>query len=138
MQDLSFVEITKRINAFSLPDFDLVVGVDNGGLIPASLIAFKLKTELDTIKINFRDESNKPIYDQPKIFSEIKKIINKKILIVDDVSVTGKTLEKAKQLFSGNDVKTLTLKGKADYVIFPEITECVKWPWKTRIDQSKL
>lgn len=135
MQDLSFREIANRINKYTLPHFDLVVGIGNGGLVPASLLAFKLKTELEFIKINFRDETNTPIYSQPQILSNIKDIKNKKILIVDDVSVTGKTMEKAKQLLSENDVKTLTLKGKADYVIFPEITECVKWPWKIQTDE---
>ena len=138
MQDLSFGEITKRINTFSLPHFDLVVGIGDGGLVPASLLAFKLETELEIIKINFRDESNSPRYDLPKVLAGIKEIKNKKILIVDDVSVTGKTLEKAKELLSENDVKTLTLKGKADYVIFPEISDCVKWPWKIQADKSEL
>jgi hypoxanthine phosphoribosyltransferase len=137
MQDLSFREITKRINAFTLPSFDLVIGIGDGGLVPASLLAFKLGTELNIIRINFRDETNTPLYDQPLILSDIKEIKNKKILIVDDVSVTGKTLEKAKQLLPENEVKTLTLKGEADYVIFPEIKECVKWPWKIYTDKSK-
>jgi hypoxanthine phosphoribosyltransferase len=59
-------------------------------------------------------------------------------LVVDDVSVSGKTLEKARQLLAGNEVKTLTLKGNADYVIFPEIRDCVKWPWKIYTDKAKI
>jgi hypoxanthine phosphoribosyltransferase len=53
-----------------------------------------------------------------------------KVLLVDDVSVTGKTLDFAKQLLHLNDIKTFVLKGKnADIVLFPEIKECVNWPW---------
>lgn len=132
MQDLSFGEIAKRIRTFSLPRFDLVIGIADGGLVPAGLIAYKLEADLNIIKISFRDESNNPLYDQPVILSGVKKIKNKKVLIVDDVSVTGKTLEKARQLYPGNEIKTLALKGKADYVLFPEISDCINWPWKSR------
>jgi hypoxanthine phosphoribosyltransferase len=134
MQDLSFDEIAKRITSYTLPHFDLVIGIAEGGLVPASLIAYKLKTNLHVMKISFRDETNTPLYDDPIILSDLVEMKNKNILIVDDVSVSGKTLEKARQLLSGNDVKTLTLKGKADYVIFPEISECVRWPWKIYSD----
>jgi hypoxanthine phosphoribosyltransferase len=135
MLDLSFDEIAKRIDAFNLPHFDLVIGIAEGGFVPASLIAYKLKTNLTVIKINFRDETNRPLYDEPIILSDEIVIKNKNILIVDDVSVSGKTLEKARQLLSENNVKTLTLKGKADYVIFPELRDCVKWPWKIYSDK---
>lgn len=130
MQDISFTEIAGRISDLKLPHFDLVVGIAEGGLVPSGMIAYKLGIELNVIRISFRDAANTPLYDHPRLFSETKKIKNKKILIVDDVSVTGKTLEKAKEVLAGNDVKTLTLKGKADYVLFPEISDCVKWPWK--------
>ncbi|HSD63371.1 MAG TPA: phosphoribosyltransferase [Ignavibacteriaceae bacterium] len=130
MQDLSFDEIAKRIKAFNLPHFDLVIGIAEGGKVPAGIIAYKLDADLNIIKISFRDESNTPLYDQPIILSDVMEIKNKKILIVDDVSVTGKTLEKARRLFPGNEVKTLALKGTADYVVFPEIKDCVNWPWR--------
>jgi len=48
---------------------------------------------------------------------------------VDDVSVTGKTLEKAKEVLGENKILTLVLKGRADLVLFPELEHCVKWPW---------
>lgn len=132
MVDLTFKQISGRINNAALPDFDLVVGIAEGGIVPASLIAYKLGVELTVIKINYRDIENRPIYEQPVIISTIENKIphDKKILIVDDVSVSGKTLETAIQFFRGNSVRTLTLKGKADYVLFPEISECVDWPWK--------
>jgi len=129
MRDLSFKEISDRISKLNLPHFDLVVGIAEGGIVPASLMAYKLGIDLSIIKINYRDIQNKPIYNEPVIFFH-EKIINKKILIVDDVSVSGKTLETAIHIFPDNSITTLTLKGKADYVLFPEITECVNWPWK--------
>jgi hypoxanthine phosphoribosyltransferase len=50
--------------------------------------------------------------------------------LVDDVSVTGSTMRKALDQLKGLNVKTLAMKGKADFVLFPEISDCVKWPWK--------
>ena len=131
MRDLSFKDISKRIDKLILPYVDLVVGVAEGGTVPASLIAHKLGVELKIIKINYRDDQNKPIYDEPVILSQ-EDIINKKVLLVDDVSVSGKTMETAIKILQGNLITTLTLKGKADYVLFPEIDECVNWPWKLR------
>jgi hypoxanthine phosphoribosyltransferase len=51
-------------------------------------------------------------------------------LLVDDVSVTGKTLEEARSLFKGNHITTFVFKGKADFVLLPDIKDCVDWPWK--------
>jgi len=129
MRDLSFKEISKRIGDLNLPYFDLVIGIADGGTVPASLVAYRLGIELKLIKINYRDVQNNPIYDEPVILSQ-KNITDKKVLLVDDVSVSGKTLEAAIKILHGNSITTLTLKGKADYVLFPEISECVNWPWK--------
>ena len=129
MRDLSFKEISKRIGDLNLPYFDLVIGIADGGTVPASLVAYQLGIELKLIKLNYRDVQNNPIYDEPIILSQ-ENITNKKVLLVDDVSVSGKTLEAAIKILQGNSITTLTLKGKADYVLFPEISECVNWPWK--------
>jgi hypoxanthine phosphoribosyltransferase len=53
-----------------------------------------------------------------------------RVLLVDEVSVTGKTMEFAKTFLTEHEVITFALKGKADYVLFPEIASCVNWPWK--------
>lgn len=138
MQTITFVQIIERIRQFHLPHFDMVIGIANGGLVPASLVAFKLGVELSTVRINFRDEKNIPVQDAPIVLSYAEKISNKKLLIIDDVSVTGKTLEKAKEIFIGNDIRTLVFKGKADYVLFPELSECVNWPWKNHEGRNEL
>ena len=138
MQDISFREIADRMFHYNLPRFDLVVGIAEGGLIPAGIIAYKLGVELKVMRISFRDITNVPLYNQPKILSGIEDVKGKKVLLVDDVSVSGKTLEKAKEALSGNEVKTLTLKGKADFVLFPEISDCVRWPWKIYSGNSEI
>lgn len=133
MVPLSFIEIAKRLKAAPLPETDLVIGIGTGGIVPASLAAFQLNAELRIITLNYRDEKNTPRYEEPVVLNmpsnlELK---GKKILLVDDVSVSGKTLNAALELLKGFQVTTLTMKGKAaDIILFPEVKDCVKWPWK--------
>ncbi|HSR19033.1 MAG TPA: phosphoribosyltransferase [Ignavibacteriaceae bacterium] len=131
MESLSFKTICQRLESLNLPKFDLIVGIAEGGIVPASLAAYKAGCDIEIIKINYRDINNSPSFDKPKLLSKISEFHQKKnILIVDDVSVSGKTLDFAKSFFRGNEIKTLVFKGKGDFVLFPEIKECVNWPWK--------
>ncbi|QGY43698.1 phosphoribosyltransferase [Maribellus comscasis] len=131
MVPLSFIEISERLKNMDLPEVDLVIGIGSGGIVPASLVAFHLKTELQVVVLNYRDENNNPRYDKPVILKKPEmELEGKKILLVDDVSVSGKTMNAALEQLKGLDVKTLAMKGKADYILFPEIKDCVKWPWK--------
>lgn len=132
MVPVSFSEITARLRSMSLPKADLVIGIGTGGIVPASLVAFHLGCELQIITLNYRDENNTPRYENPVVVNmpEMPSLIGKRILLVDDVSVSGKTLTEALQHFQGLQIETLTMKGKADYVLFPEIKDCVRWPWK--------
>ena len=124
-------EIAERIKKTQFPEVDLVVGIASGGVVPASLVAFHLNKPLEVMKINYRDEDNKPRYDVPKLLTDIDEpVTGKRILLVDDVSVTGKTLKTAKDLFAGCEVTTFALKGQADISVFPEISACVDWPWR--------
>lgn len=131
MIKITFPEIKNALDNFPLPMVDIVIGIAEGGLVPASLTANKLGCDLAAIKINYRDINNKPLFDKPEIIKPLEEIIKgKSILLVDDVSVTGKTIEEARGLFKGNKITTFVFKGKADYVLLPEIKECVNWPWK--------
>ncbi|NCB08538.1 MAG: phosphoribosyltransferase [Bacteroidia bacterium] len=131
MVPLSFREISERLKKTELPEIDLVIGIGSGGIVPAGFVAFHLNAELQVITLNYRDEQNNPRYDEPKILQKPEwQLEGKRILLVDDVSVSGKTMNTALELLKGYNVKTLAMKGKADYVLFPEIKDCVKWPWK--------
>ena len=75
--------------------------------------------------LNYRDEKNKPLYEDPVVLQKPHGDLQGKcILLVDDVSVSGKTMNAALQELEGLNVKTLAMKGKADFVLFPEIKEC--------------
>jgi hypoxanthine phosphoribosyltransferase len=132
MVPVLFSEISARLRSLSLPETDLVIGIGTGGIVPASLVAFHLGCELQIITLNYRDENNTPRYEKPVVVNmpEMPSLQGKRILLVDDVSVSGKTLHEALLHFQGLQIRTLTMKGKADYVLFPEIQDCVKWPWK--------
>ena len=131
--DLSFLEITRAMQQLTLPSFDLVAGIGRGGVVPASLLAYKLACDLLVLPINYRDDDNRPQREAPALLAPTPIPDGvRTILLVDDVSVTGKTLDAARALFDGYDVTTLVMKGRADYVLFPDIASCVNWPWTAK------
>lgn len=134
MVDLSFKEFSERFKKIHLPQVDLVIGIARGGVVPASLAAFVLGVDLKIVSINYRDDSNSPQRDEPALLKDFQGIHSKNILLVDDVSVSGKTMDFAKTLLLGNNVTTLVMKGKGDIVLFPDIKDCVNWPWKNNIN----
>jgi len=129
MKQISFKQIISKIKKIKFEKFDVIVAIGQGGIIPASLVADKLKLDMKILWLNFRDENNKIKYKSPKLTKKFNKITNKKILLVDDVNRTGKTLEKAKQILKRNKIKTFVINGKADYNIINS-KECVRFPWR--------
>ncbi|MFH2027921.1 MAG: phosphoribosyltransferase [Nanoarchaeota archaeon] len=129
MKRITFEEFYSRLKKINFDRFDLIVAIGSGGIIPAGLIQHILKIPLDILWINYRDENNKIHHDQPKLLKEFKEIKNKNILLVDDVSRTGSTLKKAKEIIKKNKIKTFVFNGNADYNIINQ-EECVLLPWK--------
>ena len=129
--DLEFETISSALKNFSLPEVNFVIGIAEGGILPAALIAHQLGLPMKLIRINYRAADNSPQRTQPTLLAEVPEIPQgARILLVDDVSVSGQTLELARKLLNRNNVTTFTLKGKGDFVLFPEISACVNWPWK--------
>ena len=127
---LDFLTIRQRLRECALPDVDRVVGIGSGGVVPAALTAFQLARPLSILPINFRAADNRPRYEKPQVLGEIDLPPGEqRLLLVDDVSVSGRTLALAKEILAGHQVTTLVMKGQADIVLFPEIGECVRWPW---------
>ena len=129
---LSMDEIMDRLQSFSFPEVDLVVGITSGATFPAKIIADLLNLPVRYIQINFRLPDNTPKYENPQLIKmDTIPSHYARLLLVDDVSVSGKTLKCAVENLQNFTVYTFVLKGKADYVLFPEINTCVDWPWKT-------
>ena len=114
MKELSFRDISDRLKNMDLPQFDTVVGIAEGGKILAGLVAYKLGSDLKIIYVKDHNDLSR---------------IKGNVLIVDDVQMSGKTMEFTKKLLAYCNIKTMVVRGEADYVLFPELDECVKWPW---------
>lgn len=131
MVKFSFLQIFEILRKFEFPaNYDFIVGITKGGVIPAVMVAHQLQRELSFIYINYRDKDNNPRYTEPKIIKLglIPKGV-KNILLVDDASVSGKTLKAAKKKLVNYNVKTLVFKGRADYVLLSRMNSCIDWPW---------
>jgi uncharacterized protein len=130
MEEKSFLEIIDKIKNIKYNDsFNLIVGIRNGGIIPAGIIANYLKLPLEFIHLNLRDQNNLEIREKPILIGNINfEFKDKKILLVDDVSRTGKTFVKAKELLKDSkSIKTMVVNGTSDYSLFNE--DCFKMPW---------
>ena len=129
--NVEFSAVSKRLKQLALPDVDCVVGVATGGIVPASLAAHHLGKPLYLLHINYRNADNAPRYNRPRLLAELPALAEgQHILLVDDVAVSGVTLARARQELADHRITTLVMKGSADFVLFPEISFCVHWPWQ--------
>jgi len=130
MKKLDFKTIVRRLLKIQLPQADMVIGISSGGVVPASLVAYRTGVSLQLMKVRFRNAGNEIIFNEPEVeYSPCLPEWVETLLLVDDVSVTGATLDTAKKCYEGLNIMTMVFKGKADYVLFPEIEDCVVWPW---------
>ena len=129
--DVSFIEISDALKRYPLPQVDLIIGIGRGGIIPACLVAHQLSVDLVLAEINYRNDENQPRFEKPRFLKRLDLGKFKgRILIVDDVSVTGKTLSLLKDALKEWETITLVFKGRADHVLLPHLNSCVNWPWK--------
>ena len=130
MKKRTFEEIVSKIKEIKIKEkVDIVIGIAEGGIIPACLIAKKLKKPVDFIWINFRDADNHPRWPSPKLTkSYLPNIKNKRVPLVDDVTRTLSTFRKAKQCLKGaKTIQTLAFNGIGSYNLYNE--ECFIFPW---------
>lgn len=130
MQSKTFDEVMQRFREIEFhEDFDMIVAIANGGIIPAAILNQRLGVEFQVLKINLRDANQKPIYDNPQLLAPIDfDFKNKTILLVEDRVKTGATVNFAVQLLKeAKLVKTFAVNGNADYALYNE--NCFKFPW---------
>lgn len=126
---ITFDQIIEEIKKIKFEDFDIVIGIARGGIVPASIISFMLKKELRLIWLNYRNKDNVQKYKAPRLEKEFHfNLKNKKILLVDDVSRTETTMETAKNMLKNNKINTFLINGEADYSLF-QYKECIDFPW---------
>ena len=126
----SFEEVLQKFRDIQfLENFDMIVAIANGGVIPAAIINQRLNVELNLLKINLRDPFQRPKFDSPQLLEPISfDFKNKTILLVEDRIKTGATVNFALSLLKDAAlVKTFAVNGTADYELYNE--SCFRFPW---------
>ena len=128
---LELPDIAARLKRAPLPEVDIVVGIATGGTVLASLVAYQLERPLKLIHLNYRALDNTPQRSSPELLEPFElDATMRRVLLVDDVSVSGQTLQQARGHLDDRDVTTLVLKGRAEIVLYPEIRTCLELPWR--------
>ncbi|MCC8173791.1 MAG: phosphoribosyltransferase [Odoribacter sp.] len=130
MSSKNFEEILERFRKIEFHEkFDLIVAIANGGVVLAAILNQKLNIDLQLLKLNLRDATQKQLYEQPQLLEEIRfDYKGKNILLVEDRIKTGTTINYAKQLLEGAaSIKTFAVNGNADYYLYNE--SCFRFPW---------
>lgn len=125
-----FDEILERFRTIEIPEeFDLIVAIANGGIIPAAILNQRLNKDLYLLHIHLRDAQQRPEYDAPRLVRPIDfDPAGKRILLVDDRIKTGSTIRLARELLaSAALIKTFAVNGDADYALYNQ--SCFRFPW---------
>jgi gluconokinase len=133
--DLTFARVAERLRTADLPRrdaVDAVVAVARGGTVPGALVAYHLEAPLRLLRLSFRDDANAPKTPAPEAVGAVPDVRGQRIVLVDDVAVSGATLRRAREVLGAAHVVTVAFKGRpgaADVVLFPDVPTCVRWPW---------
>ncbi len=108
----------------------IIIAIARGGMVPAGVLAYKLGIKLaDTINVEFYTDQERtrpdPVLLAPML--ETEAISNHKILVVDDVADTGRTLALVMKLLRGfgADVRSAVVCTKPGTIVAPDFR------WKT-------
>jgi uncharacterized protein len=126
---------------------DIIVAIARGGLISARILTDLLETaELATIQVQFyvgiAQTKEEPTLKQALTF----QVNGKKVLLVDDIADTGKSLQFAKnylQQQGAAEIKTVTLYLKPKSITTPDYYEkqtsnWIVFPWDTKETIRKI
>jgi len=120
--------------------FECVVGIARGGVIPAAILAFLLKSKkLYAIGYSYYEgkKRNKKLVS---VYSVPKELQGKKILLVDEVVDSGETMKKAIEDLEKRKNKVISVaihyksrlkpKVKPDYFVSDPGAAWVVYPWE--------
>jgi len=98
--------LVSRIKAKKL-EFNYIVGIGRGGLIPATMIGYKLNSPVLNYGVSLYNDKNES--ETLKVYQDINFDAlesNTKLLVVDDICDTGKTFSHFKELKKNNVIQT--------------------------------
>lgn len=86
-------------------DYDFIIGIGRGGLIPATMLGYKLNKKVLAFSVNTYNDmvqlDNYVVYQHPQLLNT-----KSKYLVVDDICDSGKTFEIFKQMYDNTTVHT--------------------------------
>ena len=139
---ISYDDIVKDINDHIAPFkcIDCVVGIARGGVIPATVFAYKLNIkDIYFTQLSSYDSNNKQTSLYEKLPLSISHILNKNVLFVDDIADSGNTLNYINKVYSRyvKEAKFYTCVYKARSVFKPDFYgravddyTWVNFPWE--------
>ena len=131
LQIINLDKLMEMIRAKVEGKFDMVVGIERGGILPAYLASRWLDVPLKAIRIPSQDENHLTQNRQSHLeHSWMADIRGMRVLLVDDVVNTGATLRRAAQELAGAEITSMTISGEADISLFGPHEKCIRWPWE--------
>ena len=115
---------------------ELVVGIADGGLFPAVYLASVFQRDLLPIKLS-RRQNEQVVHDEPVWYVLPSDVVKgKNVLLVDDICVSGRTIEMAVAELGkhgAREIRTAALaihdeSVKPDYVML-RTNSLIVWPW---------
>lgn len=133
-------ELTKEIvDSGFVPD--IVIAIARGGLIPAGAIAYAMGVKASgTLNVEFYSDIEEtlpdPVVLEPLLDTDA--IVGKRLLVVDDVADSGRTLALVVELLKKHtdEVKSAVIYTKPRSIVLPDFSwrETDRWinfPWST-------
>ncbi|SDU78053.1 phosphoribosyltransferase [Arcanobacterium phocae] len=121
---------------------EVIIAIARGGLLPAGALTYALGTKLsDAMNIEFYTDIEQtlpdPVLLEPLLDTE--SIKGKKLLVVDDVADSGRTLKMAIDMLTelGADVRSAVIYDKPRSVIKPDYSwkatdKWIVFPWSSQ------
>jgi hypothetical protein len=105
---LSFDDIKTQIQFFAdqcePEQYDLIIGIARGGVVPAVMLSHAMKTPVDFVMWQTRDGATK---DHEKLMQLTSSF--ERVLIVDDMNDSGTTINSIKQALNNPKVDFFTV-----------------------------
>ncbi|CAB0616584.1 phosphoribosyltransferase [Corynebacterium diphtheriae] len=126
---------------------DIIVAVARGGLVPAGALSYSMGIKLsDAINVEFYTDVNEtlpdPVLLEPLL--DTNSIRGKKVLVVDDVADSGRTLDLVLKLLEshGAEVRSAVIYAKSRSIVAPtyiwkRTDEWIVFPWSAEPPVTK-